>query len=149
MPLWHLDRVLDTRGGGHDSSTPAHAEDLRLGNFSERTVRHHTHTVAEFAKYFRNPRISLVQTMCAPTCCFWSNDRKLAWGTIQRARSALKFLYTRTGEMRQCLVVSKEKTRNHFLNGCGSMVTIPDRACRSSPCHDLRAPPAERVQLET
>jgi integrase/recombinase XerD len=27
-------------------------EDLRLRNFSERTVRHYTHTVAEFAKYF-------------------------------------------------------------------------------------------------
>jgi hypothetical protein len=28
-------------------------EDLWLRNFSERTVRHYTHTVAEFAKYFR------------------------------------------------------------------------------------------------
>src|SRR5271157_6056755 len=25
MPLWHLDRVLDTQGGVHDSSTSAHA----------------------------------------------------------------------------------------------------------------------------
>ncbi len=29
-------------------------EDLRLRNFSERTVRHYTHTVAEFATYFHN-----------------------------------------------------------------------------------------------
>jgi hypothetical protein len=28
-------------------------EDLWLRNFSERTIRHYTHTVAEFAKYFR------------------------------------------------------------------------------------------------
>jgi hypothetical protein len=28
-------------------------EDLRLRNFSERTIRHYTHTVAEFAKHFR------------------------------------------------------------------------------------------------
>jgi hypothetical protein len=27
-------------------------EDLRLRNFSERTVRHYPHTVAEFATYF-------------------------------------------------------------------------------------------------
>src|SRR5271170_957183 len=25
MPLWHLDRVLDTQGGVHDSPTSAHA----------------------------------------------------------------------------------------------------------------------------
>lgn len=27
-------------------------KDFRLRNFSERTIRHYTHTVAEFAKYF-------------------------------------------------------------------------------------------------
>jgi site-specific recombinase XerD len=87
---------LDTRGGVHDSSTPAHAEDLRLRNFSERTVRHYTHTVAEFAKYFRRSPDQLGPEHVRTYLLFLLNERKLAWGTIQGARSALKFLYTRT-----------------------------------------------------
>ena len=45
-------------------------EDLRLRNFSERTVRHYTHTGAEFAKYFHKRLIKWVQSMSARTCCF-------------------------------------------------------------------------------
>ena len=71
-------------------------EDLRLRNFSERTVRHYTHTIAEFAKYFHKSPDQLGPEHVRTFLLYLLNDRKLAWGTIQGARSALKFLYTRT-----------------------------------------------------
>jgi len=71
-------------------------EDLRLRNFSERTVRHYTHPVAEFAKYFRKSPDQLGPEHVRTYLLFLLNERKLAWGTIQGARSALKFFYTRT-----------------------------------------------------
>ena len=71
-------------------------EDLRLRNFSERTVRHYTHTVAEFAKYFNKSPDQLGPEHVRTFLLYLLNERKLAWGTIQGARSALKFLYTRT-----------------------------------------------------
>src|SRR6201998_1019070 len=70
-------------------------EDLRLRNFSERTVRHYTHTVAEFAKYFHKSPDQLGSEHVRTFLLHLLNERKLAWGTIQGARSALKFLYTR------------------------------------------------------
>ena len=71
-------------------------EDLRLRNFSERTVRHYTHTVSEFAKHFHKSPDQLGPEHIRTFLLHLLNERKLAWGTIQGARSALKFLYTRT-----------------------------------------------------
>ena len=71
-------------------------EDLRLRNFSERTIRHYTHTVAEFAKYFHRSPDQLGPEHVRTFLLYLLNERKLTWGTIQGARSALKFLYTRT-----------------------------------------------------
>jgi site-specific recombinase XerD len=71
-------------------------EDLRLRNFSQRTIRHYTHTVAEFARYFRKSPDQLVPEHVRTFLLYLLNERKLAWGTIQGARSALKFLYMQT-----------------------------------------------------
>ena len=71
-------------------------EDLRLRNFSERTIRHYTHTIAKFAKYFHKSPDQLGPEHVRTYLLFLLNERKLAWGTIQGTRSALKFLYTRT-----------------------------------------------------
>ena len=71
-------------------------EDLRLRNFSERTIRHYTDNVAEFASYFHKSPDQLGPEHIRTWLLYLLNERKLAWGTIQGARSALKFLYTRT-----------------------------------------------------
>jgi integrase/recombinase XerD len=71
-------------------------EDLRLRNFSERRIRHYTHTVAEFARYFHKSPEQLGSEHVRTFLLYLLNERKLAWGTIQGARSALKFLYMRT-----------------------------------------------------
>ncbi len=71
-------------------------EDLRLRNFSERTVRRYTEIVAEFARYFHKSPDQLGPEHVRTFLLYLLNERKLAWGTIQGARSALKFLYLRT-----------------------------------------------------
>jgi integrase/recombinase XerD len=71
-------------------------EDLRLRNFSARTIRHYPHTVAEFAKHFHKSPDQLGPEHVRTFLLYLLNERKLAWGTIQGARSALKFFYTRT-----------------------------------------------------
>ena len=71
-------------------------EDLRLRNYSPRTIYSYTRIVAEFASYFRKSPDQLGPEHVRTYLLFLLNERKLAWGTIQGARSALKFLYTRT-----------------------------------------------------
>jgi integrase/recombinase XerD len=71
-------------------------EDLRLRNFSERTIRHYTHTVGEFVRYFHRSPDQLGPEHVRTFLLYLLNERKLSWGTIQGARSALKFLYART-----------------------------------------------------
>jgi integrase/recombinase XerD len=55
-------------------------EDLRLRNFSERTVRHYTHTVAEFATYFHKSPDQLGPEHIRTFLLHLLNERKLAWG---------------------------------------------------------------------
>jgi integrase/recombinase XerD len=71
-------------------------EDLRLRNFSERTIRRYTEIVAEFARYFHKSPDQLGPEHVRTFLLYLLNERKLAWGTIQGSRSALKFLYLRT-----------------------------------------------------
>jgi hypothetical protein len=58
-------------------------EDLRLRNFSARTIRQYTHTIAEFAKYFHKSPDQLGPEQVRAFLLHLLNERKLAWGTIQ------------------------------------------------------------------
>jgi site-specific recombinase XerD len=71
-------------------------EDLRLRNYSPRTIHSYTRIVAEFASYFRKSPDRLGPEHIRAWLLYLLDERKLAWGTLQCARSALKFLYTRT-----------------------------------------------------
>ena len=71
-------------------------EDLRLRNYSPRTIHSYTRVVAEFASYFRKSPDQLGPEHIRAWLLYLLDERKLAWGTLQCARSALKFLYTRT-----------------------------------------------------
>ena len=71
-------------------------EDLRLRNYSSRTIHSYTRIVAEFASYFHKSPDQLGPEHIRTWLLYLLNERKLTWGTLQCARSALKFLYTRT-----------------------------------------------------
>ena len=54
-------------------------EDLRLRNFSERTICRYTHIVAEFAKYFHKSPDQLGPEHVRTFLLHLLNERKLAW----------------------------------------------------------------------
>lgn len=101
-------------------------EHLRLRNYSPRTIRSYR-TVAEFASYFHKSPDQLGPEQIRTWLMYLLNERKLAWGTLQGARSALKFPYTRTlkqtwfnqeiaeAKVRRKLPTSVAPGRNHYL----------------------------------
>jgi hypothetical protein len=96
MLLWQFYRVLDIQGGVHDSPTPAYVGISPAASYSPRTVHSYTPIVAEFASYIRESPDQLGPEHIRTWLLYPLDERKLAWGTLQCFRSALKFLYTRT-----------------------------------------------------
>jgi integrase/recombinase XerD len=75
-------------------------EELRLRNFTPRTIRFYTATVADFARYFHKSPDKLGPEHVRIYQLYLLNERKLAWQTIQGRVSALRFLYVRTLKQR-------------------------------------------------
>src|SRR6202051_5126385 len=90
MPPWHWIEFWTPKEVSMTHLRQRMQEDLRLRNFSQRTIRHYTHTVAEFAKYFHKSPDQFGSEHILTFLLYRLNERKLAWGTIQRARSALR-----------------------------------------------------------
>lgn len=75
-------------------------EELRLRNFSPRTIRTYTASVADFARYFHQSPDKLGPEHVRIYQLYLLNERKLAWHSIQVQVSALRFLYVRTLKQR-------------------------------------------------
>ena len=75
-------------------------EELRLRNFSPRTIRTYTASVADFARYFHQSPDKLGPEHVRIYQLYLLNERKLAWHSIQVHVSALRFLYVRTLKQR-------------------------------------------------
>jgi site-specific recombinase XerD len=75
-------------------------EELRLRNFTPRTIRTYTATVADFARYFHQSPDKLGPEHVRIYQLYLLNERKLAWHSIQVHVSALRFLYVRTLKQR-------------------------------------------------
>src|SRR5580700_7692826 len=58
-------------------------EDLRLRNYSPRTIHSYTRIVAEFASYFRKSPDQLGPEHIRAWLLYLLDERKLAWGTLQ------------------------------------------------------------------
>ena len=70
-------------------------EDLRLRNYSSRTIHSYTRIVAEFASYFRKSPDQLGPEHIRQYQAYLFRERKLSAGTIEGRTAALRFLFVK------------------------------------------------------
>lgn len=71
-------------------------EDLRIRNYSERTVEIYVRCVCEFAKYFGRSPETLGQKEIREYQRFLVEEKKASWAFFNQSVCALRFLYTKT-----------------------------------------------------
>jgi site-specific recombinase XerD len=68
-------------------------EDLRLRNYSPKTIDAYTHNIAAFAKHFGKSPRQLSATHIRQYQIFLVEEKKVAWGTFNQIVCALRFFY--------------------------------------------------------
>src|SRR5258707_2113024 len=81
MPLWHWIEFWTPKEVSMTHLRQRMQEDLRLRNFSPRTIHSYTRIVAEFASYFHKSPDQLGPEPIRTWLLYLLNERKLAWGT--------------------------------------------------------------------
>ena len=71
-------------------------EDLRIRNYSERTVEIYVRCVSEFAKHFGESPESLGPGEIQEYQRFLVEERKASWAFFNQTVCALRFLYTKS-----------------------------------------------------
>ena len=108
-------------------------EELRLRNFTPRTIRTYTASVADFARHFHQSPDKLGPEHVRIYQLYLLNERKLAWHSIQVHVSALRFLYVRTLKQRWFdTEVTKPKIRRK-LPVVWSREEVAARRCTPAP----------------
>ena len=94
-------------------------EDLRLRNYSPRTIHSYIRIVAEFASYFHKSPDQLGPEHIRAWLLYLLNERKLTWGTLQCARSAPG----QPENPRHCSVMVKNRVE--YVRATGSAPSQP------------------------
>lgn len=68
-------------------------QDLRLRNYSPKTIEAYTHCVAAFAKHFGKSPQQLGPPHIREYQIFLVEEKKVAWGTFNQIVCALRFFY--------------------------------------------------------
>lgn len=71
-------------------------EDLRIRNYSERTIEIYTRCVSEFAKHFGCSPDSLGEREIREYQRYLVHEKKVSWAFFNQTVCALRFLYTKT-----------------------------------------------------
>jgi site-specific recombinase XerD len=87
---------------------------LRLGHYSERTIDSYIHWLARLAKHYRCSPADLDTEQAQAFLLYLIEDKGLAWGTVNQALSAFRFLYEKVlfqPQVELCVPARRKVTR--------------------------------------
>src|SRR6202030_246220 len=90
-------------------------EELQRRNFSEDTIRHYIHTVADFARHFNRPTDRLGLRHIREYQAHLFQKRKLSSGSVTNHLAALRFFYIQTLKKAWSVAETPYPKKNHHL----------------------------------